>query len=398
MFNSRLILKWFLLFAVALTITVAGSAQQSSSTPGVTADTIKLGAFIAQSGPVAGIGVPFMRGAEAWYSFVNAHGGINGRKIDFIVCDDGFVPANTVACVKKLLEEDKVFAIVNPLGTSPLAAVLDTLVKEGVPVVSPGANATFLSQPVKPNVFALQPSNVAFGRFTALYPVQALGAKRVAAVYSNDAFGNELKDAFVAALKEQGLEPVALIGHAPNETNFSNIVLQLQQAKPDAVALLDLLQPSAAILKEAENLGFKTQFIGVNTVTDPRLFQLAGSSAAEGLIAPGFAADPTSDIPGAVLYRAVLNDPNTGFPKEPAGGFSEIAMVGAQLVTQGLASAGKDLTRQSFIDALNQTSAWSTGLTPPFSYTPKDHSGIKSLFVIQVKGGQFISLGAFVPK
>jgi len=94
----------------------------------------------------------------------------------------------------------------------------------------------------------------------------------------------------------------------------------------------------------------------------------------------------------------VLNDPNTGFPKEPAGGFSEIAMVGAQLVTQGLATAGKELTRQSFIAALNQTSAWSTGLTPPLSYSAQDHGGIKSLFVIQVKGGQFVSLGAFVPK
>ncbi len=392
MFKS---LRWFTLIVVVAGLALSGQAQ--SGTPGVSDDTIKLGAFIAQSGGVAFIGVPFFRGAQSWYGWVNAHGGINGRQIEFIVCDDGFVPANTVACVKKLLEEDQVFAIVNPLGTSPLAAVLDTLVEAGVPVVSPGANATFLSQPLKPNVFALQPNNEAFGRFNALYPAQRLGFTRIAAVFIDDAFGNELKDAFTAALAEEGLEPVALIGHAPGETSFSSIVLKLQQANPEAVALLDLLQPSAAILKEAENLGFKTQFIGMNTLTDPALFELAGASAAEGLVAPGFAADPTLDIPGAMLYRAVLNDPETGFPDEPAGGFSEIAYVGAQVVTQALAvaSAGGELTRQSFIDALNSTQGWSTGLTPPLSYSPDDHGGIKQLFVIRVQNGMFVSLGAF---
>lgn len=389
--------RWLALVLVIVGLALVGQAQQSE-TPGVTDDTIKLGAFIAQSGPVAGIGVPFFRGAAAWYNWVNAHGGVNGRTIEFIACDDGFVPANTVACVQKLLEEDNVFAIVNPLGTSPLAAVLDTLVKEGVPVVSPGANATFLSEPLKPNVFALQPNNKAFGRFDALYPVEGLGLTRIAAVFVDDAFGNELRNAFVEALAEKGLEPMALIGHAPDATNFSSIVLQLQQANPEAVALLDYLQPAAAILRESENLGFETQFIGLNTHTDPALFQLAGVSAAEGLIAPGFAYDPTLDIPAAQLYRTVLQAPKTGFPKEPAGGFSEIAYVGAQIVTHALAVAtlgGAELTRQSFIDALNTLQDWSNGLTPPVSYTPEDHSGIKTLFIVKVQEGQFVSLGTF---
>jgi len=385
-----------LLVVAVLGLTLSGQAQ--TSVPGVSDTTIKLGSFIAQSGPVAGIGVPFFRGASAWYSWVNAHGGIGGRQIEFIACDDAFVPANTVACVTKLLQEDQVFAIVNPLGTSPLAAVIDTLVAEGIPVLSPGANATFLSEPLKPNVFALQPNNRAFGRFAALYPAKSLGMTKIAAVFSDDAFGNELKVAFTAALAEEGLEAVALIGHAPAETNFSNIVLQLQAAQPEAVALLDTLTPAAAILVESENLGFKTQFVGLNTLTDPNLFVLAGATAPEGLVAPGFAIDPTLDIPAAQLYRAVLNDAATGFPGEPAGGFSEIAYVGAQIVTHSLALASASaggLTRQSFIDALNSLQEWTNGLVPSLTYTPQDHSGINQLFVIQIQNGKFVGLGAF---
>jgi len=384
---------------VVLVVLVIGilmvSGQSQAQDVGVSEDTIKLGSFIAQSGGVAFIGVPFFRGADAWYNWVNAHGGINGRMIEFIACDDGFNPANSVACVQQLLEEDEVFAIVNPLGTPTLAAVIDDLAAQEIPVVSPGANATFLSEPLKPTVFALQPNNAAFGRFAARYPVITQGHERIAAVYADDAFGNELREAFEEALDELGIEPVALVAHDPNETNFSNAVLQLQAANPDAVAMFNNLAPAAAILTEAENLGFSTQFIGMNTVTDPQLFDLTTTTAVEGLIAPGFAFDPTLDIPGAQLYRAVLNDPETGYPDEPAGGFSEIAYVGAQVVTQALAVASLtgELTRESFVDALNSLSDFSTGLTPPFSYSEDDHSGIQQLFVIQVIDGQFVSLG-----
>ena len=390
-------MRWLVLVAVFAGLIVGGAGQaQQNETPGVTEDTIKLGAFIAQSGALSSIGVPFFRGAQAWYNWVNDNGGIHGRQIEFIACDDGFVPANTVACVEELLQEDNVFAIANPLGSSPIQAVLDTLVEQGVPMVSPGANATFLSEPTKPNVFALQPTNAQFGRFAARFPVEQLGMENVAAVFVDNAFGNELLEAFEGTLDELGLDPVRTIGHGADATNFSSIVLQLQQADPDAVVMLeDSIQAAASILREAENLGFDTQFIGLNTTTDPQLFELAGESAAEGMVAPGFATFPTSETPGTKLYKSILNQ---SFPDETPGGFSEIAFVGAQLVTHGLALAieqSGELTRQTFIDALNSVQGWSTGLTPPLSYGPDDHAGIEQLFIVRVQDGTFVNAGTF---
>ncbi len=393
--------RWLVLAValVGLMIGGAGQAQQDNGTPGVTEDTIKLGAFIAQSGPVSSIGIPFSRGARAWYNWVNDHGGVNGRQIDFTVCDDSFVPSNTVSCVERLLQEDNVFAIANPLGTAPIQAVIDTLVEQNVPMLSPGANATFLAEPTKPNVFALQPTNARFGDFAASFPVDELGMEDVAAVFVDNAFGNELRESFTATLEEKGLEPVLMRGHSADKTDFSDIVLQLQQADPDAVALLeDSVESSAAILRDAENLGFDTQFIGLNTTTDPQIFELAGESAVEGMIAPGFAEFPTTDLPSAQLYRAVLNDPETGFPDETPGGFSEIAYVGAQLVTHALArtlDTHDELTRQNFIDTLEGIDGWSNGLTPPISYSEDNHAGIEDLFVVQVQNGEFTNIGTF---
>jgi branched-chain amino acid transport system substrate-binding protein len=132
-------------------IGIGSGAQQ---TPGVSANEIVLGAFVAQSGALAGVGIPVVRGASTYYTYVNdTLGGVNGRKIRFVTCDDAFDPTKTVACVKKLVEEDKVFAIVNSLGTVPHAAVMEYLIKNNVPVVSPHANYTPFSKPVKNNYF-----------------------------------------------------------------------------------------------------------------------------------------------------------------------------------------------------------------------------------------------------
>ncbi len=362
---------------------------ENGTTPGVTETEIKIGGFIAQSGPVAGIGIPVARGAEAWYNWVNdTFGGVHGRRINFIVCDDAFDPARSVACYKRLVEEEQVFAIVHPLGTITIAAVFQDMVASGIPVVSPHANATFLSIPTQPNVFAIQPNNVTFATVLARYALNDLGVERIAIVYSDDAFGAELRDAFVAELSANGVEPVATLAHAPTETDFSAIALRLRQAEPDAVALLTYLQPTAAVILAANEVGLTPRWLATNTATDPALFALLGDpSLADGLVAPGFAVDPTLDTLATVQFRHVLN---TYFPEEVPGGFSLIAYVGAQLMTEGLIRAGPDLTREKFIDAMNTITDWSTNLTPLITYTPDDHRGIKSLWIIEARNGTFV--------
>lgn len=367
------------------------SAAQQQQVPGVSDTEVKIGGFIAQSGAYAGIGIPVAHGAQAWYSWVNdTFSGVQGRKINFVICDDGFDPARSVACFKRLVEEDKVFAIVHPLGTAPLAAVFQDMVNSGIPVVSPHANATFLSIPPQPNIFAIQPNNVTFATVLARYAIQDLKLTKIALVYSDDAFGNELLKAFTAEMTAQGLEPVAKLAHATTETDFSAIALKLKQANPEVVALLTGLTQTAAVILQANNIGLKPRWMGMNTVTDPSFFKLLGDpKLADGLIAPGFAIDPSIDTLAAVEFRSILKK---YFPQEVPGGFSEIAYVGAQMITDALIRAGKDLTREKFINALNSTLDWSSNLTAPITYTPTDHRGIKSLWIIEAQNGIFTVL------
>nr|BAL59940.1 extracellular solute-binding protein [Candidatus Acetothermum autotrophicum] len=377
------------LIGVAL-IGMGGGAQQ-----GVTANEIVLGAFIAQSGALAGVGTPVFKGASAYYNYVNdVLGGVNGRKIRFIACDDAFDPTKTVACVKKLVEEDKVFAIVNSLGTVPHAAVMEYLVKNNVPVVSPHANYTPFSKPVKFNYFAIQPNNEIFGTALARYAVQRFKARRVAILYVDDAFGQELLNAAVAELKRNKLEPVLTVPHPGTETAFRPYVVRLQGANPDAVILLTYLVPSASILKEAEAVGFKPKWLATNVQADIRMVSLAGVSAVEGLIVTGFAADPTlPNHSGAAKFRALLQK---YFPGELPSGFSEIAYVGAMQVVEGLFRAGPNLTRERFIQALETLTNWDAeGLVPPITYARDDRRGITILYMTKFEKGNMVFVEAF---
>lgn len=385
---ANVVIRWLL--ALVMIVGLAGTSlvigQTGSDRTGVTDTEIKIGGFVAQSGPVASIGIPVVRGAMAYYNTINDLGGIHGRKIKFVACDDAFNPAQTVACVKKLTEEDKVFAIVHGLGTVPHFTVFQQLSKTNIPVVSPHANAAFLSQPVTKNYFALQPTNVSFATALVNHAVNKLLKRRIAIVYQNDAFGNELRTAALARMKEFGIDPVADIAHAPTDTNFNPFVVRLQAARPEVVMVFTLLVPSASILKEAETLGFKPQWMATNVQTDLTLFRLAGVSAVEGMIATGFAVDPCiRDNIAAANFRARLAK---SFPNEIPSGFSEIAYVGAQLISEALLLAGKDLTREDFVAALERIKDFrAEGLVPPITYTASDHRGIKDIFLIQAVRG-----------
>jgi branched-chain amino acid transport system substrate-binding protein len=381
-------IRWLL--TLVIVVGLGGSAivigQTGADKTGVTDTEIKIGGFIAQSGPVASIGIPVARGATAYYNTVNELGGIHGRKIKFIACDDAFNPAQTVACIKRLTEEEKVFAIVHGLGTVPHFTVFQQLSKTNIPVVSPHANALFLSSPTTKNYFALQPTNAAFATALVNHAVTRLGKRKIALIFQNDAFGNELRTAALARMKDLGIEPVADIAHAPTDTNFNPFVLRLRSANPEVVMLFTLLVPSASILKESETIGFKPQWMATNVQTDLTLFRLAGLSAVEGMIATGFAVDPCiRDNVAAKNFRDRLAK---YFPGDIPSGFSEIAYVGAQLFSEALLLAGKDLTREGFMAAMERVKDFrAEGLVPPITYTATDHRGIKDIFIIQAVRG-----------
>jgi branched-chain amino acid transport system substrate-binding protein len=358
----------------------------AATAPGVTADTIRLGTFCDLSGPNAGIGLAAWRGYSTYYEQVNRFGGVHGRMIELIVEDDGFDPTRTKLAVLKLLHQDKVFAIVSPLGTPTNLAVMDYMLEKEVPVISPHSGLSVWSNPLKRTYFALQPSYRVEGRILAQYGSSEIKPKRVAILAVDDEYGREEAAAFTAELARAGIEPVLSLGASLREGGAAAWVRQLQAAQPDLVLLSTYVKPAADVLRASHELGFHPTWLGGYVLSGPDLIRLAGAEATEGLLCASYATGPRSHR-GERLFQLLMS---RRYGEHNPGTHSRIGYAAAQLVVEGLKRAGQDLTREGFIRALESIQTWTGGLVPPISYSADDHRGLTALSMLRAKSGLWI--------
>src|SRR5437660_5832990 len=203
---------------VALLVAACGSATPGTSASataaiatakpavvGVTDTEVVVGSWGPQDGPAGAYGA-IDRTLDAYFKMVNDQGGINGRKIRFIYENDSYQPAKTVAAVKKLVEEDKVFALCGGLGTAHNLAVMDYLVAANVPHVWPATGTTALAVPLKKNIYAVQLNYTTEARIATPYATGTTRTKKIAVFYQKDAFGTEEIEVVYEGFTKGGLQ------------------------------------------------------------------------------------------------------------------------------------------------------------------------------------------------
>ena len=359
---------------------------------GVTDTEVVIGSWGPQDGP-AGFYGAIDRTIDAYFKKVNDDGGINGRKIRFIYENDSYAPAKTVAAVKKLVEEDKVFALVGGLGTAHNLAVMDYLVQNNVPHVWPATGTTALAVPLKKNVFAVQLNYTTEATLATQYALDTLSSKKFAVFYQNDAFGKEGLDAVQAELAKRKLAPATAVSYEVTDTNFSAQALKLQTSGADTVILYAVPKPGGSIVAEMGKIGFSPKLLSSSVINDPSIFQLAGT-AIEGMLIEAYlpAFDDLTN-PKIVDYQAFMAK---YAPKEQIGGFTEAGYGYAQVFIEALKRAGKDLTRDGFITNLDQMKDFTGSVVPSLSYSPTDHAGVKAAYFQSAKSGKFVTLTGYI--
>jgi ABC-type branched-subunit amino acid transport system substrate-binding protein len=352
--------------ALALAAAFAANAE-----PGVGKDTIKLGSYLPlQSGLAAGA-TQMKDGTEAYFKYVNDQGGVNGRKIEWIVENDSYNPQQTVAVVKKLVDRDDVFAIVSTLGTVTNLAVLPFLAQRGVPVINPAGGHVNLNKPKDKNVFGILPLSSEIGESMADYALNKLGAKKIAIFFQNDQFGKDQRDGAVEYLKKKNMAPAAEASYVPADVDVSAQVIALRQANPDAVLLAVIPKHGSLFVKEAQKLGWKPKIVGHNTMADPVVTDLAGD-ALEGIYVNLMTAVDSMDRPQVKQANEILAKYS---PKTKPGYYPYLGMAGAVIFVEGAKRAGKDLTRAKLIKALEDMKHIETGLVPPLDWSASYHGG-----------------------
>lgn len=357
---------------------------------GVYSDKIVVGSFQVLSGSYAIIGQEMSKGMKAYFNWVNKNSGVYGRKIELIIADDQLNPSKTVVEVKRLVESDKVFAIVGGLGTYGCLAVMDYLEQNKVPFVYQGAGTSLLVMPPKKYIFGVQPDYTLEGQLIAKFLVKELGKKKIAILYMANDIGKEGYAAALSRLQSYNLKPVVEISYNPAETDYSALAVDVLNANPEAIIIYGLITDTIRWIKTLRDYGVTSDIVTIYPNADPSLVTLGGKYV-EGIYLTGWVPLATPDKPEFVrdYERAVAIFQET-YPKEIPSSYAVAGFIAAEVFVQGLLRAGSDLTREGLVKALETFDHWNGILAKDITWGPNLRRGKSSMYFIKIENGVFV--------
>ncbi len=374
-----------LIVLIALFFAVA--ANDVNAEVGVTDTSILVGCSNSFSGPLVYPGTQLVNnGLEAYIGYVNAQGGVNGRKILTQYYDDGYKPQNAVANTKRLVDQDKVFAILASQGTGAVMATVKYLTQNKVPLLFPFQGVPLSGQSTIFTSFTPYPSQ---SEVVITWLVKVKGFNRIGMLYQDDKYGYTFRDPAKKTLAKYGLKLVAAESYKRGAKDLSAQVAKLRKANLDAALLVATPPPGATFLKEAHKQGWKnTRIISSGPLTDEKYINLSGG-VGEGIWGLSLWPDPVhSKDPAVVEYRKIVDKYGKDRDKTP-NRYSLYGYFYAKLFVEGLKRAGKNVTRESYIAALEGIKNWESGMIPPVSFSKTDHSAQNSGFMVEVQRSVF---------
>ena len=383
-------LKGALIGAAALAFSTAARAQDA---PGVARDQVTVGAWMALSGPIAVYGIPIKAGAQAYFDRVNASGGVNGRKINWVVDDNAYNPQQTVAIARKLVTRDNILAVVVGHGTAQSAATFPYLIDQAkVPLLLPYGGAKDWYDPAKPGLVGLHPlyedQANALGRWAA-----RSGAKKILVVYGAAAafenVANNVKPGATAIIKDAEIETMAVkIG----TTDYAPIALDVARKNPDAIVSIQIQQEVVLLAKGLKQQGRATPIYTYAPNVAQSTLELGGEFA-EGLRSVSMTVSPFAETAAAKEYRDDLARYAPGEKPD----FASLAGYGAaKIFVEGLRRASEPLTRESLLAGVFKLKAYDSGIFPPVDFSAEKPLGGHLLQPMEVKGGKWVNAGEVI--
>jgi branched-chain amino acid transport system substrate-binding protein len=361
------------------------AASVSAAAPGVTARSILLGQSAAFSGPAAQLGIHLNIGTKAYFDHVNAQGGVYGRKIELKTLDDRYEANLCIENTKKLIQEDKVFALVAYVGTPTTVAAMPIFTQAQVPLIGPFTGAESLRSPVNRYIFNLRASYYDETE-QIVEQLVSTGNHKIAVFYQDDAYGQAGLKGVQIAMDKRGMKIAALGKVERNTVKVQDAVRTINAAQPDGVIMISAYTSIAEFVREMKAAGSTTQFYNVSFVGSTALADAlkdAGYGVAISQVVP-FPWSPSAPI--VKEYQEVMTKQgHTDFDFTSLEGY----IVG-KAVVEGLRRAGKDLTREKLVTALESMSNVDLG-DFVVSFSPASHSGSKFVDLTMIgRAGKFI--------
>ena len=365
-----------------LFVSALGATSALAQAPGVTNTEVTIGITTPLSGPAAAWSATGL-GAEAWAKHVNDQGGVYGRKIKIVMKDDGYNPGRALANVNEM--KDSVFALVGLLGTAVLNANKDAVADAKLPTIWPYGNPqVYAKQPKEKNrtVFMVYPDYGDEGEFLLLQAAKLTGARKVAVFYQNDDYGKGgLEGVQRGVAKLAGL--VALAGEVSYQVadrELSTHALKIKEFGADSVILYSTVTHTAGIIKEMAKVGYRPKIFAAFPLGDHIImFRLLGE------LWEGAYYDVTGAVPGEPEADRILDIVLKQEPKlKGREGLALSGAVAMMATVEGMKRAGKNLTRDGFLNAMETFKDWTPEkLTGPITWGPNRHHGLNPIRMMQ---------------
>src|SRR5947209_471799 len=389
--------------AASAGVTACGSSSGggSSSAPGVTATSITFGTHQPLTGPAAPGYSEIAPASQAYFNYVNAHGGVFGRKIHLIIKDDAYNPTNTVNVVHQLVLQSHVFGIFEGLGTPTHTKVVsflnaskvpDLFVATGCPCWDKGSS--------QPDTFGWQTQYTIEGKILGRYIKQHFAGQKVAVLYQDDDFGQ----GGLAGIQDE-VPASQIVTKQPYQSGVTTLAPQITAIKGSgAKVLVSFTVPIYTAIAQLTSftLGYKPQLVVSNVGIDPTTVgallksiskgKASGTGLIEGALTDGYLPSPTDTAnPWIQLFQKVHAQYDASAPFD---GNVEYGMANAYTLVQALNAAGPNLTRQGLVQAIEQHGAsWQGPGLVPYRYSTTVHGGFSGVEMAKVQGGKIVAFG-----
>lgn len=370
----------------------AGAASEPAAPPtqGVTDTEVVLGAHTDLSGSIAIWGVGSINGARMRFDDANEAGGVHGRQIRYVVEDTQYQIPRAIQAANKLINRDKIFAMVLGLGTPTNNAVLTQQLKAGVPNMFPLTGARSMVEPYHDLKFTQRGIYYDEIRAGVRYFLEEAGKSKPCVIYQDTDYGQEILEGAEDQVAEMGTRLFGVSAHKPTESDFTASIIRLRKAECDVVFMGTVHRDTILILEAARKMDFDVTFVG-NNAAYGQVIAEQESGSGEGYHAFVHMAKVYKDDNLSPEVRDWWERYEARFGQEPGIPAME-GWRAADLTVLALEKAGRNLTRESFIEAVESITDYEDIFGYRLQFGPGDHKGVSESVLSVVRSGRWETL------
>jgi branched-chain amino acid transport system substrate-binding protein len=379
-------MKVYRVFGTAAALLAAIAAGPAGAAdPGITADTVTIGLWSPLTGPTALLGTSERDAIEIAIGEVNAAGGVNGRKIRLITYDDSGSPQEALASVRRLIDQDQVFALIAGSTSGSTLPVVPLITRAKIPFIASISSNRKLLDPFNKYIFRVYANENAQAERVIEFALRQ-GVKTPAIIYTSNDYGIGGEEAVTHRFKEAGISLVARERYNQADQDFSAQLLRIKQSGADSLFIWAFAAEAGIIVRQAKELGLEIPLFGGGGTATP-LFPKAAGASGQGFVASYVVGDlpDHSDKSSIVAYRDALTKRYSG--ALPPGRPSEYDLAGygaLKILAEGLRRAGKEPTRDGLVTALETLKDFDPGTIFPVTFTAANHEGTNQTAILRI--------------